>query len=327
MIHLVRYETGTDAHWGVVRDQRVMPLEGRYATTCELIENGAQDFEHAAKRTDAASRALAELSLLSPVTAPCRVICQGLNYREHMIESGLDADVRTFNLFFEKSDASITGPHASVQRPAHVRLLDYEIELALVFRKAITGEVVITPENLHEYVFGYTIANDLSARDVQLPQGQFFKGKSYRGFCPIGPFLAVPSEHDAEVLNRLELSLEVNGELRQRDRTANMLYKPAETITELSTFSDLAPGDVLLTGTPSGCVARSPHPLVRRLASALLPEKVLWASFVRTQAKRPYLRPGDLVTARIRSDDGRVDLGEQRICVVDAGTDLTKGRR
>jgi len=106
-----------------------------------------------------------------------------------------------------------------------------------------------------------------------------------------------------------------------------MLYKPAETITELSTFSNTSPGDVLLTGTPSGCVARSPHPLVRRLASALLPEKTLWSSFVRMQAKRPYLRPGDVVTAHIRSDDGRVDLGEQRIRVVDAGTEQRKGGR
>jgi 2-keto-4-pentenoate hydratase/2-oxohepta-3-ene-1,7-dioic acid hydratase in catechol pathway len=327
VIHLVRYASGTDARWGVVQNERVTPLEGRYATTRELIESGEEDYTRSAQRTHGTTHALTELSLLSPVTAPCRVICQGLNYRAHMIESGLDPDVRTFNLFFEKSDASVTGPHASVRRPRHVRLLDYEVELALVFRKAITHEVVVSPENLHEYVFGYAIANDLSARDVQLPQGQFFKGKSYRGFCPIGPFIAVPGADTHEVLDHLELSLEVNGEPRQRDRTANMLYKPAETISELSTFSDIAPGDVLLTGTPSGCVARSPHPLVRRLASALLPEKALWASFVRTQAKRPYLRPGDLVTARIRSDDGRVDLGEQRIRVVDAGTDQGKGGR
>jgi 2-keto-4-pentenoate hydratase/2-oxohepta-3-ene-1,7-dioic acid hydratase in catechol pathway len=233
-----------------------------------------------------------------------------------MIESGMNPDEKVFNMFFEKSDCSVSPPHGSVTRPAHVALLDYEIELALVFRKAITGPVTITAENMHEYVFGITIANDVSARDVQIPQMQFFKGKSYRGFCPLGPNLAVLEREEFAYLDQLTLTLAVNGEVRQHDETKNLVYKPAETITELSTFSDVSPGDVLLTGTPSGCALRVPPPLLRKLMQLVLPERKFWATFRKVQGKRPqYLKPGDLMTATIASADRVVDLGEQRVRV------------
>jgi 2-keto-4-pentenoate hydratase/2-oxohepta-3-ene-1,7-dioic acid hydratase in catechol pathway len=241
------------------------------------------------------------------------VICQGANYRQHMIESGLDPDAKRFNMFFEKSDASISAPVGSIVRPKHVRLLDYEIELALVFRRAISSPVAVTAENLHEYVFGVTIANDVSARDVQLPETQFFKGKSYRGFCPLGPYLAVLEPGDVRRLEQLTLTLKVNDSVRQRDSTADLVYKPAETITELSTFSDLAPGDVLLTGTPAGCALRVPPRLLRNVMQLVFSEPQLWATFTRLQARRPeYLQPGDLVRATIASADATIDLGEQR---------------
>jgi 2-keto-4-pentenoate hydratase/2-oxohepta-3-ene-1,7-dioic acid hydratase in catechol pathway len=202
---------------------------------------------------------------------------------------------------------------ASGEGPPHVRLLDYEIEFALVFRRPISGPVTVTAETLHEHVFGVTIANDVSARDVQLPQMQFFKGKSYRGFCPLGPYLAVLEPGELRYLDDLTLTLKVNDTVRQRDSTANLVYKPAETITELSTFCDLAPGDVLLTGTPAGCALRPPRRLVRNLMQLVLSEPRLWATFERLQAKRPqYLRPGDVVRAAIASTDGAIDLGEQR---------------
>ena len=317
--HLVRYAHGGRRRWGVVLGARIAPLEGDYPTTAALIEAGEADWRAAAAR--APSVDVAAVAPLSPVTAPARVICQGANYRQHMIESGLDPDAKRFNMFFEKSDASISAPVGSIQRPAHVRLLDYEIELALVFRKAITGPVTVTADRLHEWVFGVTIANDVSARDVQLPETQFFKGKSYRGFCPLGPYLAVLERGELRYLDQLALTLEVNGTVRQRDSTANLVYKPAETITELSTFSDVAPGDVLLTGTPAGCALRVPPRLVRGLMQLLLPEPRLWATFTRLQAKRPqYLKPGDVVRATIASADRAIDLGEQRHVVEVAKT-------
>ena len=137
------------------------------------------------------SASIEDIQILSPITTPCRIYCQGANYRQHMIESGMDPDAKLFNMFFTKSDASIGSAHEAVARPPHVKLLDYEIELALVFRRPISSAVIITADMLADYVFAVAIANDLSARDVQLPQTQFFKGKSYRGFCPIGPWLTV----------------------------------------------------------------------------------------------------------------------------------------
>jgi len=309
--HLVRFEHAGRRRWGVVLGTGIAPLDGDYPTTAALIEAGEGDWRKASR--GAASLEVASVTLLSPVTAPARVICLGANYRQHMIESGLDPDAKRFNMFFEKSDASISAPVGSIVRPAHVRLLDYEVELALVFRRAIAGPVSVTPERLHDYVFGVTIANDVSARDVQLPQTQFFKGKSYRGFCPLGPYLAVLEPGEVCALDRLTLTLEVNGAVRQRDSTANLVYKPAETITELSTFCDVAPGDVLLTGTPAGCALRAPPRLVRNLMQLVLPEPRLWATFTRMQAKRrEYLQPGDVVRATIASADRPIDLGEQR---------------
>ena len=109
-----------------------------------------------------------------------------------MIESGMDPDAKLFNMFFTKSDASIASARERVKRPRHVALLDYEIELALIFRRAVEGPVAVTRETLKDYVFAVAVGNDLSARDVQLPQTQFFKGKSYRGFCPAGPVADCP---------------------------------------------------------------------------------------------------------------------------------------
>jgi 2-keto-4-pentenoate hydratase/2-oxohepta-3-ene-1,7-dioic acid hydratase in catechol pathway len=244
------------------------------------------------------------------------VFCQGANYRRHMIESGLDPDAKTFNMFFTKSDASIGPASGMVRRPAHVALLDYEIELALVFKRSIEAPVTLSAETLKDYVFAATIANDLSARDVQLPQSQFFKGKSYRGFCPIGPWLTVPEPNEFGFLDRLDLRLSVNGTVRQQDNTANLVFKPAETISELSTFANIYPGDVLLTGTPSGCALRVPPPPLRRLLQ-LLPERQFWRLFLASQRRRPeYLKPGDQISASIRAPGGGLDLGTQRITII-----------
>lgn len=313
VIHLARYRLADEIRWATVADGGLSPLAGSYASTADLIRDGADDSRSAVDRPPQLPTESVEL--LSPVTTPCRVLCQGANYRQHAIESGMDPDARPFNLFFDKTDAAVTAPGTPVTRPAHVRLLDHEIELALVLRKQVTQPVTVTGENLPEYVFGITIANDLSARDVQLPQGQFLKGKSYRGFCPVGPYLAVPEPGEFPLLDDLELRLEVNGELRQHDSTRNLLYRPAETLTELTTFCDLSPGDLLLTGTPHGCTATTPPALVRRLATALLPEDRLWRMFIRTNLRKPYLEPGDVVTASIRSPDGSIDLGRQHTTI------------
>jgi 2-keto-4-pentenoate hydratase/2-oxohepta-3-ene-1,7-dioic acid hydratase in catechol pathway len=312
-VNIARLAMDTGPRWAVVKHNGVVPLSGDYPTTAALIQHGEDDWRRASCAPAAAPFSVEKV--LSPITAPCRIFCQGANYRQHMIESGLDPDAKTFNMFFTKSDASLNMANGVVRRPAHVVLLDYEIELALVFRRSISAAVAVTPDALKDYVFAVTIANDISARDVQLPQMQFFKGKSYRGFCPIGPWLTVLEPQEFALLDNLDLRLSVNGVLRQSDTTANLVFKPAATISELSTFSNISPGDVLLTGTPSGCALHVPPPMVRRILQ-LLPERRFWKLFVSSQRQRPnYLQPGDTMTATIRSADGRLDLGEQTITV------------
>jgi 2-keto-4-pentenoate hydratase/2-oxohepta-3-ene-1,7-dioic acid hydratase in catechol pathway len=308
--NLVHFETAGQRRWGVVLGKQIVPLSGDYATTAALIEGGEADWR--AVRRSAPSLDIGEVEILSPVTTPCKIYCQGANYRQHMIESGLNPDEKRFNMFFTKSDASVTSARAKVVRPSHVKLLDYEIELALIFRKPIVSPVKVTPDQLPHYVFAIAIGNDLSARDVQLPETQFFKGKSYRGFCPIGPWLTVLEKDEFGQIGNLELQLTVNGNTRQRDNTRNLVFKPCETISELSSFANIAPGDVLLTGTPSGCALRVPPPAVRRVLQ-LLPERRFWKLFLNAQLRRPqYLKPGDRISARIWSQDNPIDLGEQQ---------------
>ena len=308
--NLVRFDLNGTPRWGVVSGSSISPLAGDYPTTAALIEHGKTDWRAAQKQ--AATLSLNSIKILAPVTTPARIYCQGANYRQHMIESGMDPDGKLFNMFFTKSDASIASARERVKRPKHVELLDYEIELALIFRRAVEGPVGVTRETLKDYVFAIAVGNDLSARDVQLPQTQFFKGKSYRGFCPLGPWLTVLEDDEFDRLGDLELELTVNGAMRQRNSTRNLVFKPAETVSELSTFANIAPGDVLLTGTPAGCALRVPPPAVRRIVQ-LLPDRQFWTLFLKSQSRRPqYLRPGDQIRARIFSADGRLDLGEQQ---------------
>ena len=213
--NLVRYELDGATQWGVALASGIAPLDSAYPTTAALIENGEADWRRASARAPSVSFNSAQI--LSPVTTPCRIYCQGANYRQHMIESGMDPDAKAFNMFFTKSDASVASAKGTVTPPKHVSLLDYEIELALIFRRPIASAAIVTRENLKDYVFAVAIANDFSARDVQLPQMQFFKGKSYRGFCPIGPWLTVPDAHEFARLDDLELLLTVNGAIRQQE--------------------------------------------------------------------------------------------------------------
>jgi 2-keto-4-pentenoate hydratase/2-oxohepta-3-ene-1,7-dioic acid hydratase in catechol pathway len=173
-INLVRFSMDGSTRWGVASESGIAPLDGGYPTTAALIEHGEADWRRASLKEAVAQ--FGSIEILPPVTTPCRLYCQGANYRQHMIESGMDPDAKAFNMFFTKSDASVASAREAVAPPAHVRLLDYEVELALVFRRAIASPVKVTRDSLKDFVFAVTIANDLSARDVQLPQMQFFKG-------------------------------------------------------------------------------------------------------------------------------------------------------
>ncbi|QCP52487.1 DUF2437 domain-containing protein [Trinickia violacea] len=312
-VNIVRFEHQNHVQWGVIRGSQITPIPGTYATTGEFVRNTSLA-ELAA--LDADTLALSAVKLLSPVTRNQQFVCQGANYRQHMIESGIDPDVKRYNMIFTKAPSCIVPADSDVVKPRVVQFLDYEIELGLVMRKAIHDAVKLTNANLHEYVAGVVIVNDYSARDIQIPETQFYKGKSFRTFGPVGPWLTLIDVDDIEALNNLQLKLTVNGEVRQNDTTANLIYGPAETLTELSGVHDLEAGDLLATGTPAGCALSVPSPAKQRIA-ALLPEKEKWAMFLKVQAARPqYLKPGDVVEASIRTADGRMDLGVQRNRIV-----------
>jgi len=315
--HVIRYAHRENICWGVLRDGRIHPIDADLETTGAFVRYAASnDLQEVSK----ASLALSEVRVLSPITRNQQLICLGANYRSHMIESGIDPDQKSFNMVFRKASSAIVPASSDIVRPSCVELLDYEVELGLVVKQDITASVTVSDRNLHEWVSGVTIVNDVSARDIQIPQMQFYKGKSYRTFAPVGPYLCLLSEREMHYLADLRLSLRVNGEIRQSASTSELVHTPADTLTELSGVQDLHPGDLIATGTPSGCALRIPPPAMQRVAS-LLPEATRWKLFRRMQAKRPqYLQPGDLVESRIVSSDGVVDLGIQRNRVSTAGS-------
>ncbi|WP_259755622.1 fumarylacetoacetate hydrolase family protein [Pseudomonas sp. GCEP-101] len=313
-VHVVHFEHQNERHWGVLRQGRISLIPGRFASTGELIRQAR--VEELAK-LQGGELALDEVTLLSPITRDQQFVCQGANYRQHMIESGMDPDAKHFNMIFTKAQSCIVAADSDLIKPRQVRFLDYEIELGLVLRREITGKVAVTDANLHEFIAGVVIVNDYSARDIQIPQMQFYKGKSFRTFGPVGPYLCLLGQADMHYLKDLRLRLTVNGQVRQDDSTANLVHGPAATLSELSGVQDFAAGDLIATGTPAGCALSIPSPAKQRIA-ALLPERVKWQAFMKAQEGRSqYLKAGDVVEASIRSADGVIDLGVQRNRVVE----------
>lgn len=312
-INTVRYEYQGQVQWGVLREGGITPIPGDYPTTGDFIAGVSPAGLRELKGETIAAE---QVKILSPVTRNQRFVCQGANYRKHMIESGMNPDDKKFNMIFTKATSCMAPADTDIIRPPVCNFLDYEVELGIVLKKDISDQVTINDANLHEYVAGVTIVNDVSARDVQVPQMQFYKGKSFRTFGPIGPVLCLLDKEDMHYIDKLQLTLKVNGEVRQDENSSDLVFRPGDTLTELSGVHDFAPGDLLATGTPAGCALSAPSPAKQKLA-ALLPEATKWKIFLKIQAKRPqYLQPGDKLETRIRSLDGVIDLGVQRNTVV-----------
>ena len=281
------------------------------ATTGELLADRAA----IAAAVAADPRPLPEGAWQSPVTAPCRVIAQMTNYVSHINDSGMDPDTVPLT-FFRKTSHSISGPMDDIVKPAHVRFLDYEVEVGLIIGTDIPVGTTMTKATLADYIAALVITNDVSARDLQLPKTQFFEAKSYPTFTPTGPRLVVLEPGDWDRFGDLRLRLWVNGALRQDAVIAqDMLYEPLEAITALTGFQPMAAGDLVLTGTPGGTALKAPAKPVELIA-AFLPPATKWKAFFRAQSRNPnYLADGDVVELRIATDDGVLDLGHQRTVV------------
>lgn len=312
-INVVRYKYNSLTSWGMLNDGMISPLADCFGTTGELITY-ARDVGNQLALTNERIR-IDDVAILSPVTRNQQFICQGANYRQHMVESGMNPDAKNYNMMFTKASSCITSATSDLIRPVGVRFLDYEIELGLIVNNVINSPITITEDNLGRYIGGLVIVNDYSARDIQIPEMQFYKGKSFRTFGPVGPYLHLLNPDEIHYIENLCLTLTVNGEVRQSDTTANLVFKPADTLSELSKIQDLAPGDLVATGTPSGCALSIPSPLVQKLVS-LLPEAMKWSLFMRIQSGRPYLKDGDIVEAKIHSREGAIDLGLQKNKVI-----------
>ncbi|WP_043677393.1 fumarylacetoacetate hydrolase family protein [Streptomyces xylophagus] len=300
--------------WWAVRNSHAVRIGTKAVTTAELLDD--RDAVREAAAGDEPGTPVADLVALSPVTTPCRVVAQMVNYRSHARDSGFRGDIPP--AFFRKASGSVSGPGDAIVRPSHVDFLDYEVELGLVMGALLPVGTVVEERDLPSYVAGLVVTNDVSARDVQLTKTQFYESKSYPTFTPTGPYLCLLEAEDFAHLLDLRLKLSVNGEARQDRTLADMIVRPARALTLLARFQTLEPGDLLLTGTPGGTALKAPPKAVEKLG-ALLPPAVKWKAFFKSQARNPrYLHAGDVVTASIATPDGRLDLGEQRTPVTDA---------
>ena len=299
--------------WWVATPAGAAKIATAATTTAELLADRAA-VDAAGRSTDTV--AVADLDLLSPVTAPCRVVAQMTNFASHVRDAGMNPATIPLT-FFRKSSASISGPFAPVVKPAHVKLLDYEVEIGLVIGRDIPVGTSISEASLSDYVAGLVVTNDISARDIQLPQTQFYEAKSYPTFTPTGPALVLLDAGELARFGELRLRLRVNGQERQNALVdGDMLYRPVQALQSLTRFQDLAAGDVILTGTPVGTALSAPPKPIEIIAS-LLPPAVKWKAFFNSQARNPkYLHSGDVIEASVSTDDGAIDLGTQRMTVV-----------
>src|SRR5712675_1982730 len=209
--------------------------------------NGLKELERwIAGNGGSAPRVAPAIRLGPPICRPSKIVCIGLNFRDHAAESKMEIPKEP--VIFFKSTTSLMGPNDSLVVPRNAKKVDWEVELALVIGKKAT---YVPREQAFDYIAGFALHNDYSERSFQLERGgQWVKGKSADTFAPLGPFLATPDEIPNP--GSLKMWLKVNGELRQNSSTANMIFDCATLISYVSEFMTLLPGDVISTGTPAG---------------------------------------------------------------------------
>ena len=195
--------------------------------------------------------------LASPIPRPPKIVCVGLNYLDHATEQNVPLPEHP--LLFSKATSSVVGPCDDVVLPSESEQVDYEVELAVVIGKTATA---VSEADAYDYIAGYTVANDVSARDIQFRQQQWHQGKSYDTFCPMGPWLVTKDEIPDP--NSLAVKLTLNGEVLQDSNTDNLIFNVPTLVSRISSAMTLLPGDVISTGTPAGVgVFRDPKILFK----------------------------------------------------------------
>lgn len=228
-MRIVRFSHEESIRYGIVDENELVVLAGDpmfagYETTGDRVP-------------------LREATLLAPVIPRSKIVAVGRNYREHAAEFA--NDVPAAPMLFFKPNTAVIGPNDAIVRPVQSQRVDFEGELAAVIGRIAKNVPV---ESALDYVFGYTLGNDVTARDLQKPDGQWARAKGFDTFCPLGP--AIETEFDSGSSARLTTT--VNGETKQDAPISDMIFPLAEVIAYASAAFTLLPGDVILTGTPAG---------------------------------------------------------------------------
>jgi acylpyruvate hydrolase len=276
---IVNYRVGDTVRAGCIIDEKIIDLNKAYvqlllsqghpraeqlaealvpSNTIELLEGGEKSLEEAYKAVEFALEHdivvnRSDVKIEAPILKPNKIICVGHNYREHILE--MKRELPEFPVIFAKFNNTIIGPEDAIPLSPITQQLDYEAEFAFVIGKRARN---VSQAEALEYVAGYTIVNDVTARDLQKRTLQWLQGKTLDGSAPMGPWLVtkdeIPNPHE------LEIVLSVNGEERQRSNTKNLVFNVHYLVEFLSSIMTLEPGDVVCTGTPGGVgVARDPQ--------------------------------------------------------------------
>lgn len=191
------------------------------------------------------TRPLKSVTLEAPLSRPGKIVALGKNYLDHIVETG--SDIPEKPVIFAKFSSSVIGPDEHISMPEVSSKLDWEVELGVIIGKTCRN---VSEKKALDYVAGYTIVNDVSARDLQMGDGQWVRGKSLDGFCPMGPCIVTQDELGSA--SKLKLHTKVNGVIKQASSTSEMIFKVPNIVSYLSKSFTLEPGDVIATGTPSG---------------------------------------------------------------------------
>jgi 2-keto-4-pentenoate hydratase/2-oxohepta-3-ene-1,7-dioic acid hydratase in catechol pathway len=263
----LRGDTGT--RLGIVAGERVVDVSTLHpsapASLLELIQRGRDGWrrmaDHASDVSRGRSYATTEIRWHAPIPRPTKnVFCLGRNYADHVKEAararGQEFKLPAHPMFFTKAPTTVIGPYDEIEWDARVtQQVDWEAELGVVIG---IGGKNIHRETAMSHVFGYTVINDVSARDLQSAHGQFFKGKSLDTFCPMGPVVVTADEYGDP--QRKAVKLRINGVEKQNGNTADMIFPIDQTIDVLSRGCTVEPGDIIATGTPEGVgMGRTPQ--------------------------------------------------------------------
>jgi 2-keto-4-pentenoate hydratase/2-oxohepta-3-ene-1,7-dioic acid hydratase in catechol pathway len=250
-MRLVTFDAGDGGRAGMLVDGRVVDAwaalgQPHRGSLRELVAHGRlEDLRARIGDTGAPSHPLGSVRLLPPIRDPDKIICIGLNYREHAAEIG--AEPPSHPVVFGKFRNALVGPDATVTLPANSTKVDYEAEVAFVIGRPAKD---VAADDALDFIAGYTLLNDLSARDLQGRGPQWMPGKIFDGAAPCGPALVTPEEAGPHAA--IAISLTLNGETMQDSSTADLIFAIPELLADLSSLMTLEPGDIVATGTPPG---------------------------------------------------------------------------